>query len=214
MDVLASPDGCNCPKADEEFAYSLRESTTMMSSPARLPFIVIRTARLLLEPITEGHAEGMFHVLDDPSLYRYMPSEIPTSRAWLRERYRALSLGVSPDASQLWLNWIVSRLEDRTPIGYVQATVPLSLVHALMGWTIGRATQGHGYARESVRAVCGHLLRNGVAEVRATIDVRNGPSISVAESVGFFRETTATSEDVLDGVRGTDHHYVLRTLPS
>ena len=50
-------------------------------------------------------------------------SEIPTSLAWLRERYRVLSLGVSPDASQLWLNWIVSRLEDRTPIGYVQATI-------------------------------------------------------------------------------------------
>ncbi len=186
----------------------------MMSSPASLPFIVIRTARLLLEPITEGHAEGMFRVLDDPSLYRYTPSEIPTSRAWLRERYRVLPLGMSPDASQLWLNWIVSRLEDRIPIGYVQATIPLSLGHALMGWTIGRAHQGHGYARESVHAVCNHLMRNGVAEVRATIDVRNAPSISVAESVGFVREATAMSEDVLDGVRGTDHHYVLRALPS
>lgn len=45
---------------------------------------MIRTARLLLEPIAEGHAEGMFRVLDDPSL------------------------------------------------GYVQATIPLSLGHALM----------------------------------------------------------------------------------
>lgn len=185
----------------------------MTSSPASLPFIEIRTARLLLEPITEGHAEGMFRVLDDPSLYRYMRSEIPTSLPWLRERYRALSLGASPDASQLWLNWIVSRLEDRTPIGYVQATIPLSLGHALMGWTIGRAAQRLGYARESVRAVCSHLMRNGVAEVRATIDARNAPSISVAQSVGFVREATAISEDVLDGVRGTDHHYVLRSPP-
>lgn len=186
----------------------------MMSSPASLPFIVICTARLLLEPITEGHAEGMFRVLDDPSLYRYMPSEIPASLAWLRERYRALSLGLSPDASQLWLNWIVSRLEDRTPIGYVQATIPPSLGHALMGWTIGRAAQGHGYSRESVRAICSHLMRSGIAELRATIDVRNAPSISVAESVRFVREATAMSEDVLDGVRGSDHHYVLRALPS
>jgi [ribosomal protein S5]-alanine N-acetyltransferase len=186
----------------------------MMSSPARPPFIVIRTARLLLEPITEGHAEGMFRVLDDPSLYRYMLSEIPTSLARLRKRYGLLSLGVSPDASQLWLNWVVSRLEDRTAIGYVQATIPVSLAYALMGWTIGRVAQRRGYARESVRAVCSHLMRNGVAEVRATIDVRNAPSISVAESVGFVREATAMSEDVLDGVRGTDHQYVLRTLPS
>lgn len=185
----------------------------MVSFPADLPFIAIRTARLLLEPIAEGHAEGMFRVLDDPSLYRYMPSEIPTSLAWLRERYRVLSLGMSPDASQLWLNWILSRHEDRTPIGYVQATIPVSLGEALMGWTIGRPAQGHGYARESVRAVCAHLMRNGVAEVRATIDARNAPSISVAESIGFVREATAMSEDVLDGVRGTDHRYFLRALP-
>ncbi len=83
-----------------------------------------------------------------------------------------------------------------------------------MGWTIGRAAQGRGYARESVRAVCRHLMLNGVAELRATIDVRNAPSIAVAESVGFIREATGMSEDVLDGVRGTDHHYVLRALPS
>lgn len=185
----------------------------MIPSPRSLPFIVIRTARLVLEPIDEGHAEGMFCVLDDPSLYRYMVSEIPTSLAWLRERYRVLSTGVSPDASQLWLNWIVSRREHRAPIGYVQATIPWNLDHALMGWTIGRTAQGHGYARESIRAVCTHLMRNGVTELRAMIDVRNAPSIAVAESVGFVREATAISEDVLDGVRGTDHHYVLRALP-
>jgi [ribosomal protein S5]-alanine N-acetyltransferase len=176
-------------------------------------FVPIRTTRLLLEPISEGHADVMFGVLADPSLYRYMASEIPTSPAWLRERYRVLSRGLSPDASQLWLNWIVSRLEDRRPIGYVQATIPLSLDHALMGWTIGRAAQGHGYARESVRAVCSYLMRNGVAEIRATIDVRNTPSISLAERVGFVRKATVTSEDVLDGARGRDHHYVLRALP-
>lgn len=182
----------------------------MTPPPLSVPFILIRTARLSLEPITEGHAEAMFRVLEDPSLYRYTPSEIPTSLAWLRERYRVLSLGMSPDASQLWLNWIASRLEDRTPIGYVQATMPRSLGHALMGWTIERAAQGHGYARESVRAVCSHLMRHGVAEVWATIDVRNAPSISLAESIGFVREATAISDDVLDGVRGDDHHYVLR----
>lgn len=185
-----------------------------MSSPASPPFVAIRTARLLLEPITAGHAEAMFRVLDDPSLYRYMPSEIPASLAWLRERYARLSLGASPDASQLWLNWVISRIEDRTAIGYVQATIPASLDRALMGWTIGRAAQGRGYARESVRGLCRHLMLNGVAEVRATIDVRNAPSISVAESVGFIREATGASEDVLDGVRGNDHHYVLRALPS
>lgn len=184
----------------------------MNPSPASVPFIAIGTARLLLEPIAEGHAEGMFRVLDDPSLYRYMVSEIPTTLAWLRARYRVLSTGVSPDSSQLWLNWIVSRREDGAPIGYVQATIPLSLDHALLGWTIGRTAQGHGYARESIRAVCSHLMRNGVAELRATIDVRNAASIAVAESVGFVCEATAISEDVLDGVRGTDHHYVLRAV--
>jgi RimJ/RimL family protein N-acetyltransferase len=121
-----------------------------------------------------------------------------------------LSLGVSPNGSQLWLNWIVARLEDHIPIGYVQATVPRGLDHALMGWTIGRAAQGHGYASESVRAVCTHLMNNGVPELRAIIDVRNAPSIALAEGAGFVREATIVSDDVLDGVRGNDYQYVLR----
>jgi len=181
----------------------------MTAPTTSLLFVEMRTTRLLLEPITEAHAEMMFPVLDEPSLYRYMPSEVPIDRASLRERYRLLSRGLSPDASHLWLNWIVSRLEDHVPLGYIQATIPLSLAHALMGWTIGRAAQGHGYARESVRVICSHLMRNGVAEVRATIDVRNARSISLAESVGFVRQDTVISEDVLDGVRGSDHHYIL-----
>jgi [ribosomal protein S5]-alanine N-acetyltransferase len=183
-----------------------------MSESARVPFVAIRTSRLLLEPVSDEHAEGMFGVLDDPSLYRYMASEIPPSLAWLSERYRVLSKGLSPDGSELWLNWIVSRKEDRSSVGYVQATVPLSLEYALMGWTIARAAQGQGYAREAVRAVNSHLMSNGIAEIRATIDVRNASSLSLAESLGFVREGTARSEDVLDGVRGTDHHYVLRAV--
>jgi RimJ/RimL family protein N-acetyltransferase len=181
-----------------------------VTSPVSLLFVALRTDRLVLEPVTESHAEGMLRVLNDPSLYRYMRNEVPTSLAWLREHYRALSAGVSPDASELWLNWIIAPIENRAPAGYVQATIPRNLDQALMGWTIGRASQGHGYAREAVSAVCSHLMLGGVSELRATVDVRNAPSISVAEGVGFVCEGAVRSEDVLDGVRGTDYRYVLR----
>ena len=178
--------------------------------PRELPFSEIQTHRLLLEPIAERHAQAMFEVLDDPTLYRYMPSEIPASAGALRQRYRFLARGRSPDGSQAWLNWIVCPLEGCIPIGYVQATVGIGSRLALLGWMIGRAAQGRGYARDAVRALCEYLVQHGIDEMRATIDVRNAASLAVAVGSGFTRDSTVRSEDVLDGVRGMDHNYVLR----
>jgi len=181
-----------------------------VSTPLAVPFISIHTTRLTLEPVAERHADAMFAVLDDPQLYRYMLSEIPDSLTSLRERYRMLTRGLSPDGSEMWLNWIVVPREDGVPIGYVQATIPTGEASALLGWTIGRHAQGWGLARESVRALCDHLAAAGVTELHATIDSRNARSIGLAEALGFVREATFASDDVLDGVRGTDHSYVLR----
>ena len=171
-------------------------------------FVTLSTARIRLEPIREHHAPGMHDVLIDASLYRYMLSEVPPDVAWLRERYRSLEAGWSPDRTQRWLNWVV--VERGTPIGYVQATVASGGGYATLGWTIGSRWQGRGFAREAVQAVCAHLLSAGVGELRATIDARNDRSIGVAERVGFRRVDTRRSDDVIDGVRGIDHDYVLR----
>jgi RimJ/RimL family protein N-acetyltransferase len=173
-------------------------------------FVPLVTGRLVLEPIAERHAEAMFAVLCDESLYRYMPSEAPKSLGELRDRYRLLEGGVSPDGQHQWLNWVIVPALHAVGIGYVQATIRASGGPALMGWTVGRASQRRGYAREAVAAVCSHLAAHGIAEIHATIDARNAASIGVAEASGFRHEHAFVSEDVIDGVRATDYGYVLR----
>jgi len=55
-----------------------------------------------------------------------------------------------------------------------------------------------------------HLFRAGVRELHAVIDVRNRASIALIERLGFTRTKTRASDDVIGGVRGFDHEYVLR----
>ena len=181
-----------------------------MSSLDRL-FVSLRTERLTLEPIRQDHAAEMHRILNDARLYRYMASEIPPSLRWLQDRYRALESGWSPDHAECWLNWIVVR--DGTPIGYVQATIPAGDDYATLGWSIGSRWQGHGFAREAVRAMCAHLLAAGIGELRATIDARNSRSSALAERVGFRRVRSRPSDEILDGVRWEDADYVLRSPP-
>jgi RimJ/RimL family protein N-acetyltransferase len=113
----------------------------------------IRTERLVLEPLTVGHAEEMAEVLADPALYTFTGGEPPTLEA-LRERYRRQTAG-SPDPEVLWCNWIV-RLHagERPAAGYVQATIALASPggpEAEVAWVVGTRRQRQGIAAEAAR---------------------------------------------------------------
>jgi ribosomal-protein-alanine N-acetyltransferase len=179
-----------------------------MTPPARRHALLvpIATERLTLAPIDAAHADGMFEILSDRRLYRYMLSEAPASLASLKARYARLSTGRAPDDSAHWLNWI-DEWSGR-PIGSVQATVDRSKCEATMGWTIGTAFQRRGFAREAVGAACEHLAGAGIERFRAVIDVRNEPSIRLAESLGFRRVAVVSSDDVIDGFRSQDAVYL------
>ncbi len=62
--------------------------------------------QLTLEPQREEHAESMFHGLLDEKLYEFIADLPPVSVDALRARYKKFEDRVSPDGSELWLNWI------------------------------------------------------------------------------------------------------------
>jgi RimJ/RimL family protein N-acetyltransferase len=145
-------------------------------------------------------AEAMTGVLDDPALYRFTGGEPPALDA-LRRRYAAQVVGVSPDGSERWLNWIV-RLGDPdtgatgqagTPIGFVQATVVLDGRRADVAWVIGVPWQGAGYAAEAAAALVAWLLASGVVDVSAHVHPDHEASGRVAARAG--RIPTGTIED-------------------
>jgi RimJ/RimL family protein N-acetyltransferase len=145
---------------------------------------LIRTDRLLLEPLTPGHAEAMFEVLRDPRIYSHLDYGPPPSVEHLRGLYQRLQSGRSPDGSELWFNWAVLP-HGADPIGYVQATV-LNNGSAWVAYVFSPTRWGQGWAGEATRAIIDHLAeRHGVQRCMAVAEADNRGSIALLERLGF-----------------------------
>ncbi|HEY6137570.1 MAG TPA: GNAT family N-acetyltransferase [Thermoanaerobaculia bacterium] len=142
---------------------------------------MIRTARLVLEPLTVAHAPAMFALLSDPALYTYLDFPPPPSLEHLQRVYARLETRRSPDGTEEWLNWIV--VLDGAPIGFVQATIYPDR-RANVAYVFGSAHWGHGYATEAVAAMLAQL--DG-CKFFATVDERNARSIRLLERLGIER---------------------------
>ena len=149
----------------------------------------LTTDRLVLEPLVAGHAEALYEVLSEPELYRYLDYGPPPSLEHLRSVYEELEARVSPDGSQLWLNWAV-RPHGRAPVGFVQATV--GGADAWVAYVLARESWGRGFASEAVRAMIGHLRSAcGVTRFLATTDEGNERSVRLLRRLGFRAATEA-----------------------
>ncbi|MFF9351035.1 GNAT family N-acetyltransferase [Streptomyces sp. NPDC014734] len=62
-----------------------------------------------------------------------------------------------------------------------------------IGWRLGRAAWGRGYATAAARLTLERLRAAGVAEVVAAIDARNERSIAVARRLGMERAEEMTT---------------------
>ncbi|GAB3761117.1 GNAT family N-acetyltransferase [Microlunatus parietis] len=155
-------------------------------------FPALRTRRLTLRPVVPEDAEAMVAVLADPLLYTFTGGS-PPDLDQLRDRYRRLAGGRSPDGAERWLNWIV-RL-DEVPIGVVQATVRPAAGEADVAWEIGTAWQGRGYASEAAAGLVDWLLADGVRVVGAYVHPEHVASQRVAARAGLSRtEATVDGE--------------------
>lgn len=152
------------------------------------------------EPIAEAHAAELFAALGDEQLYAFIPDRPPASEEALRERYRRLARGHSPDGRQRWLNWVIR--DDGVAVGTLQATVDGRTAH--VAYVVFTAHQGRGHATRALRWLLDWLTQAGVDRARATVDARNAPSIALLERAGFSLEHTGPSEDTPGA---TDHRY-------
>jgi RimJ/RimL family protein N-acetyltransferase len=82
---------------------------------------LIRTPRLILIPLSAGHAAEMAGVLADPDLYAFTGGGPPTE-AELRGRYERWAAG-SPEPAVTWCNWAIELRADGRLAGTVQATI-------------------------------------------------------------------------------------------
>jgi [ribosomal protein S5]-alanine N-acetyltransferase len=148
---------------------------------------VIEAPSLRLEPQTAAHAEEMFAVLSDPAIYEHENAP-PQSAAWLRDRFSRLESRCSPDATQLWLNWVI-RVRSAALIGYVQATVHAD-GRAGIAYELASAHWGRGLAHQAVQAMLGELVEHhGVRGFFAVLKRSNIRSRRLLDRLGFALAT-------------------------
>jgi RimJ/RimL family protein N-acetyltransferase len=172
-----------------------------MSISRKLPSIpepdalALRTDRLDLLAITREHAPKLFEVLSDARLHQFTKEAPPGDVSDLARLYEYWEGRVSPDGSELWLNWAVRLRASDEWIGHVQASVQPDF--ASIAWVVGLAWQGQGYATEAAAAVVEWLIQLGVREVRASIHPQHTASIKVAERLGLLRTAEFSGTEVI-----------------
>lgn len=148
---------------------------------------IIRTRRLVLEPLRVGHAEEMAEVLADPALYAYTGGA-PVGVEELRARYRRQTAGPG-DPAVCWCNWVMRLDGPQGPAtGYVQATVALAAPdgpEAEVAWVTGTRWQGRRLATEAARALVAWLHDRGVRTVVAHTHPGHHASAAVAAAAGL-----------------------------
>ncbi len=143
-----------------------------------------QTSRLRADPMMQEHAESMFRVLSDESIYAFLPQSPPASVRALRDRYAAFERRSSPDGSEGWLNWRLALRTSGDAIGFVQATIRRD--HASIAYVLHADHRGQGLGREACLALLERLFRSeDVEAVRAEIHEDNERSIRLVHQLGF-----------------------------
>jgi len=133
-----------------------------MDSPASEP---ITTARVLLEPLSVGHAPSMVNVLAEPSLCEYTGGEA-SSLEVLEHRYSTQTVGQSADGSRLVAD---------------------------IAWVVSPVWRGNGIASEATRAMFDWLRSKGVQSLTAHIHPDHEASMRVAQNQGLH--ATSSKKD-------------------
>lgn len=142
------------------------------------------SARLIIEPLSPGHAGELFAALDDPRVHRWVDTPVPGSVETLAADIHRMQCGPA-DAGEQWLNWALRRRDLGSCIGTLQATVEADGL-AWIAYVLGAASWRQGFATEAVRWLIDELRsHHGVTRLRASVDQRNHASVQVLERAGF-----------------------------
>ncbi len=160
--------------------------------------VALDTPRLMLRPLAQDDAAGLFRIFSDPEFMRYWSTppwaSIAEAHALIERDRRELDAGEH-------LRLGVFLRDGRELIG------TSSLFHlneacrrGEIGYGIARAHWRRGYMGEAVRALIGFAFGElGLNRLEADIDPRNLASARSLESLGFTREGLLRERWIVDG---------------
>ncbi|HEY6565985.1 MAG TPA: GNAT family N-acetyltransferase [Actinomycetota bacterium] len=156
-------------------------------------FTTIETERLVLRRFADADAPVFAAYRADPEVARYQSWDGFTVDD--AERFIAGLASDDPGVPGEWFQFAVTDRDSNRLLGdcaiALDAGDPPS---AEIGYTMSPGAQGRGYATEAVRGLLGYAFDHlDVRGVHAVTDVRNGPSIAVAERLGMRRIATIST---------------------
>ncbi|APV50914.1 hypothetical protein BWI17_15180 [Betaproteobacteria bacterium GR16-43] len=145
---------------------------------------ILRTDRLVLEPLQEAHAPELFRALVDPIVYTYLHERPPFTEEELRARFRFLEKRRSPNGVHDWFCWAI-----RGPGGEMHGHLS-AIVHARgavdLGVVLTPRVWRQGMAHESLLAVMRELQSSHRANAFfMTMSPRNDLGIALAQRLGL-----------------------------
>lgn len=160
--------------------------------------IELETERLILRPVEARDVDAFAPYLADPEVVRFIGGE-PMSRREVEERIALWRDRFSRDG---FGHFALVRREDGCIVGrcgLLVWTVPgweittraevTGEYEIEVGWMLGRAHWGHGYATEAARAVCGLAFGElGLERLISLIADANIASAAVAKRLGMTVE--------------------------
>ncbi|MBQ1090449.1 GNAT family N-acetyltransferase [Streptomyces sp. B93] len=163
-----------------------------------LPTPVLHTARLRLRPFTDADAAPLFALHSSAHVLRYWDSP-PWTEPARAERFIRMCRKMADEGAGARV--AIDRAADGAFVGWCGVT-GWNPDHrsASLGYVLGDAMWGHGYATEAAHALLrwafGTLDLN---RVQAEADTRNVASARVLEKLGFVREGTLREDCVVNG---------------
>ncbi len=163
-----------------------------------LPTPTLRTARLRLRPFTSADADALFALHSSAYVLRYWDAP-PWSDHARAERFIAACVRMAEEGSGARL--AIDSGSDEAFIGWCSLTGwNPDYRSASMGYCLGEAAWGHGYATEAAHAVLRWAFDTlDLNRVQAETDTRNAASARVLEKLGFVREGTLREDCIVNG---------------
>jgi RimJ/RimL family protein N-acetyltransferase len=178
-------------------------------SPLR-PRYPVRTARLLLRPLTTVDVDALLVYRSQPDVCRYVPFE-PMTREVIEHRVatqwanteltdegQALTLGIELAATGELVGDVVLFWHSREHGG------------GELGYVVHPDFAGHGYATEAAKAMLGLGFDGiGLHRIVARIDERNGASARLARRLGMREEARLVLNEFFKGEWSTELDFAM-----
>lgn len=144
--------------------------------------VTLETARLVLRMFCEADLDAYAQMCADPEVMRYLGAGQTLSRA---DTWRQIAMLLGHWQLRSYGMWAVEERASGTLIGRIGFFNPEGWPGFELGWMLGRAYWGHGFATEGARAALAYGFKELQQErIISLIRSQNVASIRVAERLG------------------------------